>query len=306
MEDYDFEYVDPDAQEAEELRLPRVTWLNGKTAMKAAGGIAYTGGMTAKRESLKEGAEIPNWTVGSFEAGGKVIETLENTNPVITVVRYRRRWAKFDDNVCQDWYPITGQHQDGYKIQIEAAGFIKGFDLPVRFDLRGHASTALLDAMRDHAGKVVAVANRKAPQGKALPAYAFWLRLKAGAHEKVGKGKQSDATKPQLVAPKEITDDYVRQLYVGREMLLRSQELFRELDDWAREWNGQAVPNQAHGAEAGESYRVPEYAGPPRDELEGALQHAKRKAAAAGGDPCADAPVLDNRPSDEEDDSIPF
>ena len=67
MEDYAWEYTDETAQEAEELRLPRVTWYNGNSKMKTAGGIVYTGGMTARRESLGDGLEIPNWTIGSFE-----------------------------------------------------------------------------------------------------------------------------------------------------------------------------------------------------------------------------------------------
>lgn len=290
MEDYAFEYVDETAQEAEEMRLPHVTWLNGKTAMKAAGGIVYTGGMTARRESLKEGAEIPNWTIGGFEADGKTIETLETATPVITVIRYRRRWAKFDGRTCQHWYPITEQHQNGYKIQVEAAGFIKGFDLPVRFDFRGHASTALLDAMREHASKIVSVANQSAPQGKGLPSYAFWLRLKSGAHEKVGKSQQSDATKPQIVLPKEITQDYVRGLYVGKDALIRSQAFFHELDGWAREWSDKAANQQSH-AEDGEAYAMPEYAGESR-------QAAKAATSAAWGGEMS-------RPDDLDDDYEP-
>ena len=264
MEDYDFEYVDADAQEAEELRLPRVTWYNGNSKMKAAGGIVYTGGMTARRESLGDGLEIPHWTIGSFEVDGKTIETLENTYPVITVIRYRRRWAKFNGNTCEHWYPMTGEYRDGYKIQVEAAGFIKGFDSPVRFDLKGHASTALLDAMRDHATKTVTIANKNAPQGKALPAYAFWLRLRPGKHQMVGKGKQSEATLPELLTDKEITDAYVRGLYVGKEAMIRSQAFFHELDGWAREWSDKSPANHSSNTEDGDAYPMPEFAGESR------------------------------------------
>lgn len=306
MEDYAWEYVDENAREAEEMRLPRVTWYNGNSKMKAAGGIVYSGGMTARRESLGEAVEILNWTIGSFEAGGKTIETLENGAPAISIVRYRRRWAKFDDGICTDWYPITEQYREGYKIQIEAAGFIKGFADPVRFDLRGHASTALLDALRDHNGKIVAVANREAPKGKSLAPYAFWLRLRPGKHEKVGKGQQSDVTKPELIIPAQgITSDYVKTLYVGKELLLRQQEFFYELDAWAKEW-GTAQAKPATNGHDGGAYEVPEYAGPPRDEIEGAQQHMARKAAAgaassAGYDPYQDAPPLG-----PEEEDLPF
>lgn len=292
MEDYAWEYTDETAQEAEELRLPRVTWYNGNSKMKTAGGIVYTGGMTARRESLGDGLEIPNWTIGSFDVDGKTIETLENTYPVISVVRYRRRWAKFNGNTCEHWYPMTGEYRDGYKIQVEAAGFIKGFDSPVRFDLKGHASTALLDAMRDHAGKIVTVANKNAPQGKALPAYAFWLRLKPGKHQMVGKGKQSEATLPELLTDKEITEAYVRSLYVGKDAMIRSQSFFHELDGWAKEWSDKAAahPGERHH---GDAYDVPEYAGESKG--------AKRAA--------IDAAWGESSPSEfeyESDSSIPF
>lgn len=273
MEDYAWEYTDETAQEAEELRLPRVTWYNGNSKMKTAGGIVYTGGMTARRESLGDGLEIPNWTIGSFDVDGKTIETLENTYPVITVVRYRRRWAKFNGNTCEHWYPMTGEYRDGYKIQVEAAGFIKGFDSPARFDLKGHASTALLDAMRDHAGKIVTVANKNAPQGKALPAYAFWLRLKPGKHQMVGKGKQSEATLPELLTDKEITEAYVRSLYVGKDAMIRSQAFFHELDGWAKEWSDKAATqnSEQHHRDA---YDVPEYAGESKGAKQGAIDAA--------------------------------
>lgn len=296
MEDYDWESVDPDAQEAEELRLPRVTWYNGNSKMKAAGGIIYTGGMTARRESLGENVEIQHWAIGSFEAEGKTIETLENANPVILPIRYRRRWAKFDGNTCQHWFPITGQYEEGYKIQVEIAGFIKGHDAPVRFDLRGHASTAILDAMRDHAAKLVSIANKNAPQGKALPSYAFWLRLKPGKHEMVGKGKQSEATLPQLLLPSEVNADYVRNLYVGRDMLVLSQAFFHELDGWAKEWSDKGASSKA---EPGEAYEVPEYAGEQN--------HAKAATAAAWGD--KPSRPSNSAPSDSEpdyDDRVPF
>ncbi len=273
MENYDFEYVDADAQEAEELRLSRVTWYNGNSKMKAAGGIVYTGGMTARRESLGDGLEIPHWTIGSFDVDGKTIETLENTYPVITVVRHRRRWAKFNGNTCEHWYPITGEYRDGYKIQVEAAGFIKGFDSPVRFDLKGHASTALLDAMRDHATKIVTIANKNAPQGRPLPAYAFWLRLKPGKHQMVGKGKQSEATLPELLTDKEITEAYVRSLYVGKEAMIRSQAFFYELDGWAKEWSDKTA-SQSSERHHGDAYDVPEYAGEQKSTKQTAIDAA--------------------------------
>jgi len=301
MEDYAFEYVDETAQEAEELRLPRVTWYNGNTKMKAAGGIVYTGGMTCRRESLGDDVEIPHWTIGSFDADGKTIETLENTYPVIAVVRHRRRWAKFNGNTCEEWYPITDEYRDGFKIQVEAAGFIKGYDSPVRFDLKGHASSGLLDAMRDHSAKIVSFANKSAPQGKSLPSYAFWLRLKPGKHQMVGKGKQSEATLPELLIDKEIADAYVRSLYVGKEQMLRFQQFFHELDGWSREWSS-AGGNSSYSDSA---YEMPEFAGHPQNELEGAQRHqARTMAATAGGN---QPPSFSEVPPPSIDgDEIPF
>lgn len=303
MEDYKYEYdfddVDPSAQEAEELRYPRAAWYNGSPKAKAIGGLAYTGGMFVRREPLGESVEIPHWTIGGFEADGKTIETLENAHPVIAPVRYRRRWVRLEGRNVAEWYPINQQHRSGFKIEIDAVGFIKGYDSPILFNLRGYAATALLDAMRDHSAKIVSVANRKAPAGKSLPSYAFWLRLKSGAHEKVGKVQQSDATLPRLVLPSEITDDYVRGLYIGKDSLHKSQALFRSLDVWAREWSD-AANHEAHSDSA---YEVPEFAGAPRDEVEAAQRHLQARTAAASSQPPSFDEVL---PDGIEADEIPF
>lgn len=303
MEDYKYEYdfddVDPSAQEAEELRYPRAKWFNGSPKAKAIGGLVYTGGMFMRREPLGESVEIPNWTIGGFDADGKTIETLENAHPVIAPVRYRRRWVRLEGrDTVAEWYPINQPYRKDFKIEVEAVGFVKGYDSPILFNLRGHASTALLDAMRDHAAKIVSVANRKAPTGKALPSYAFWLRLKSGAHEKVGKVQQSDATLPRLILPSEITDDYVRGLYIGKDNLHKFQSLFHSLDGWAKEWSG-------NEAQTGDAYEVPDYAGAPRDEIEGAQQHIRARAAAASAQPSG---YDEAAPPDRgvEADEIPF
>lgn len=248
--DFDWNDVDPSARDKQETRYPRVWWVNGNSKYKQAGGIVYTGGMGVKMASLSDGeVTVPNWERGGFTAGNDEIVTLETRYPVIAVVRYRRRWVLYDNKKVVDWFPITQKHQPHFKTQIEAVGFIKGWDAPVCFDLSGYASSGLLDSIADHNTRIVSVANQSAPEGKTLPPYAFWLRLVPGKHQQVGGSQKSDATLPELFIPEGgITPDYIKKIYVGKELLIRQQQLFRELDEWAAEWHGAPVMNGQYPA----------------------------------------------------------
>lgn len=239
--DFDWNDVDANAQDAIQFSAPTIFWKHGKKAMEEIGGINFTGGFFFTFEQAGEDAEIPKWVKSSFvNDDGKKIEGLAAQGARVTVVRSRRRWFKDDGNrkVFRPW----NQYEDGFRGQMQSIGFVNGYDAPVCFALKGLLLTSFDEIIRYHNSKVVSLANQTAPSGQKLPAYALWMVVQSGKHSKAGQGnKQSEVTMPELWLPKQVNLDYARSLYVGREQLVRSQALYRELDDWAAQWNRVAV-----------------------------------------------------------------
>ena len=244
MSTYDFDAVDSTAVDEMALSFPSVQWVNGKKALRQVGGIAFTGGFFFPYEQAGQDAVIPKWERTTRTTGtGKDIEGLGAHLAGITVIRYRRRWTREEDGrmVWRPW----GAYEPGFRGHMQAVGFIKGHPSPVCFTWRGNAIQNVISVLREQASKVLAVANREAPEGKKLPLYAFWMGVKAGPHEMVGGGQQSEATLPQIALPKEVTPEHCRQQYVGREILIASQQLYHELASWVTAWDAgqQASPS---------------------------------------------------------------
>lgn len=243
MSNFDFDAADNTAQDAIQFSAPTIFWKHGKKAMEQLGGINFTGGFFFTFEQAGDSAEIPKWSKSSFvNDDGKTIEGLAAQGARIAIVRSRRRWFKDDGNrkIFRPW----NRYEDGFRGQMQSIGFVSGYTAPVCFSVKGLLLTHFDEIIRYHNSKVVSLANQTAPEGKKLPSYAFWMVVQAGKHSKAGQGnKQSEVTMPELWLPKTLSVDYAHEVYVGREQLLRSQALYRELDDWATQWNSLTTEN---------------------------------------------------------------
>lgn len=240
-QNFDWDAVDGTAQDAIQFSAPIVFWKHGKQAMQKVGGVEHTGGFFFTYDEAGDDAEIAKWQKASFTNDeGKEIEGLAAQGAQITIVRSRRRWFKEDGNrrIFRPW----NQYEDGYRGQMQSIGFINGYSVPVCFSVKGLLLTHFDEVIRYHNSKVVSIANQTAPEGKKLPAYALWMVVQAGKHSKAGQGnKQSEVTWPELWLPKTVDLEYARKMYVGSDQLIRSQALYRELDDWAQQWSRAAV-----------------------------------------------------------------
>jgi len=259
--------LDPSAQEAMEFSAPSVQWVNGKQSLKQVGGVPYTGGFLFPYEYLTEGATIPRWEPARRVVGdGKEIEGLGCAMAGISIVRYRRRWVS-DDNIVRSW----NNYEPGLNLRshMQAVGFIKGYPDPVCFTWKGMSMENVLTALQEHHRKIVSLVNKTIPADKPkLPTYAFWLGIKPGAHAMVGQGqKKSEVTPPTLFLPKAVTLDYCKGIYVGREVLLASQQLFHELDSWVKNWDRDGAPKSPeHNGHAATSAPMGEYQGEPSEQ----------------------------------------
>lgn len=246
-----------------------------------ADNINFKGGFFFSTEQVGEGTEIKGWPAASFKTNGKKIEGLASSKAMVSFVRSRRRWFKDDGEGGRKEFRPWNKYEKGFRAHIQLIGFIKGYPNPVCFPFKGLGVTNVDSILKEHYSKVVSVANREAPDPKkGLPAYAFWTVVEAGPHEYVGSNATSEATLPRIYLPKQVTSETVKALYVGRDLLKESQELYRLAEDWAHRWDSQAAAEVT-----------------PK-ELANALQ---ARAATVGGDPYEGGTF-----NEEESNDIPF
>ena len=249
--DFDFDAVDPNAVEQTVPAYPVAQWHNGQQALKALGGVQYTGGVVLPAKYLADGFTLQGWTREriTFRSGKE--ETALTTNKVsIAPIRSRFRWFVRQGSETA-YYPrhayAMGANMRGH-LQVLAA--VQGASEPVVITLKGKASQAFEALQKDFGTKVVQTANREAPKGKELPRYAFWMSIAPGPHAKAGgSGQESMVTLPALALPADISREYLRSLYVGRENLIRFQEWHQESVAWVDAWEKSGVE---HGEGAGE------------------------------------------------------
>jgi uncharacterized protein YukE len=251
--DFDYDVVDPNAAERSVPTYPVAQWHNGQRALKAAGGVQYTGGAVLPARYLPGRFRISSWAMERITfRSGKEERALTSDKVVMAPIRARFRWfARQGTETIH--YPrsayVMGAHMRGH-LQVLAA--IRGADEPIVATFKGKASQAFEALMKDFSAKVVQVVNRLAPKGKSLPRYAFWMSIAPGPHTKTGSaGQEAFVTLPTLALPADISRDFLQTIYVGRENLIRFQEWYREAEPWADAWEKTGVEH-ADSASEGE------------------------------------------------------
>lgn len=234
--EFDFDLVDSGAQDPVQFSAPIIWWKHGKSELEEAGGINHTGGFFFTYDQAGEGTQIEGWKESWFKGSdGSKVYGLATAKARLVIIRSRRRWFKEDGN--RTLYRAWNDYAEGFRGQMQAIGFVQGYDAPVCFSFKGNIISYVESCIRYHVSKVVSVANQSAPEGKKLPYYALWMPILSGKHFEAGKGNQThEVTMPELWTPKVIDRAYALQAYIGKDLLLRAQSLYRDLDDWVRQW----------------------------------------------------------------------
>jgi hypothetical protein len=236
--DFDYDVVDPNAAEEVVPVYPVAQWHNGQQALRALGGVQFTGGVILPKKYLPDGFTLPCWTTERITfRSGKEETAFTSHNVTIAPIRTRFRWfVRQGTETC--YYPrqafVMGANMRGH-LQVLAA--VQGADEPIVITFKGKASQSFEMLLKDFSGKVLSAANQHAPKGKALPRYAFWMPLAPGPHSKAGSsGQESIVTPPTLGLPADISEEYVQSMYVGRENLIRFQEWHQQAAPWTDAW----------------------------------------------------------------------
>ncbi len=241
--DFDYDVVDPNAAEQTVPVYPVAQWHNGQQALKALGGVQFTGGVILPTKYLSDGFALPGWATERITfRSGKEEKALTAHKVVLAPIRTRFRWFVREGGETA-YYPrhayVMGANMRGH-LQVLAA--VQGAPEPIVITFKGKASQAFESLQKDFGAKVVSAANRQAPKGKSLPRYAFWMTVASGPHAKAGSsGQESVVTLPALGLPADISLEYVRSLYVGRENLIRFQEWHQEAAAWVDAWEKSGV-----------------------------------------------------------------
>ncbi len=247
----DLDIVDQTTVEAAGPAYPVAQWLHGDPKLAAAGGVAHTGGIILPAKYLDEGiAPAPGWarTTVAFSSG-KSEDVLASQKPRLAVIRTRFRWFVVYNGVTT-FYPRSGYvAESGMRGHVQALCGLHGFDFPVVVTFKGKASQEFERLLREFSQKVQEAAHRLSREKGAaarvtgttpnrFPRFAFYMRLAAGPHVKVGqKGQESIITPPVLDLPSTISEEYLSKVYVGRERLMDFQQMFHEAADWAAAWD---------------------------------------------------------------------
>jgi hypothetical protein len=249
--DFDLDAVDPNAAEQAVPSYPVAQWHNGQQALKALGGVQYTGGVVLPTKYLADGFALPGWAALRMTfRSGKEEAALTARTAVLAPIRTRFRWFARQGSETA-YYPrnayAMGANMRGH-LQVLAA--VKGADEPIVITFKGKASQAFETLSKDFGAKVVQAANRQAPKGKALPRYAFWMTVSPGPHVKAGSsGQEAVVTLPGLDLPADITKEFVRSLYVGRDNLIRFQEWYQQAGPWTEAWEKMGVEHAEPASE---------------------------------------------------------
>lgn len=241
-QDFDFDVVDPKAAEQTVPVYPVAQWLNGQQALKAVGGVQYAGGVVLPAKYLS-GKAMPGWDSEriTFRSGKEEPAfTLQKT--VLAPIRSRFRWFARQGSETV-YYPrnafVMGANMRGH-LQVLAA--VQGADEPLVITFKGKASQSFEALLKEFGVKVVQQANRHAPKEKPLPRYAFWMTVAPAAHAKAGgTGHEAVVTLPLLPLPGDISPEYLRSIYVGRDNLIRFQQWYREAEPWVDAWERSGV-----------------------------------------------------------------
>ncbi len=251
---FDWELVNPDAQEPTKESFPYLQWHHGKSDLEELGeeDVRFRGGwlfnLTQKANRFGDDFTLPGFKSLSVKLGRDKQPCLGAPSARFAILRRRFCWMQKDDRGREIFFSaIQNKHRPGFigKVQFLAipAGIEAADSAEHLFILTAKATAGmcLQEAVRDHRDLILPVANKTAPAGRKLPPYALYTHIGAANHVMKGEGNdQSEVTQPTLYKPAQITREYALDLYVGGARLTAFQELFLSHEEWAHAWDTDA------------------------------------------------------------------
>ena len=258
--------VDQDTVEQVGPEYPFIQWVNGKRALKKAGGVTYTGGWF-----MPEGQAI-NEAMTGWEQGELIHDNGESTvgwfkrDVTLATIRMRRCWMAGDARYPWDQYD-NAVAAGTPKGRLQVLVLVKDWQTPVMLTLTGTISQAFVGSRRMEGvltrfnRLIVREANGiNAKRGVAakFPYRAFWLsvgpqRDAAGepVFTEVGKTQKSTVTLPTALGLKDKPEaGDLAARFVGVDLLRTLNQMYADAEEWAKSWDmAQVQPAEEAPAE---------------------------------------------------------
>lgn len=254
--------IPEDTIERSEAQFPIVQWHRGDPKMKKLGGMDYQGGWfvpenMAPADLTAYGWERTTWTHGEENE----TEGFYAREITVSVIRERKRWEVYDGprRLNYAWRDYDKAQKVGrpsgrthYLVLIQG---LEEFG-PFVLTLKGMAgmyfsgSRHVKGVLPQFDSVVIKAANdavKRAGQRGVMPRRAFWLTVGAARDGKtnapifveVGSGSDtSQIVPPQALGlPEKAEQVKLDEFFVGRDLLNRTTEIYREVEEWATAWD---------------------------------------------------------------------
>lgn len=251
---------------------PYIQWVNGKPNLKAAGGVPYTGGFFMPESQVNE--EPAGWEFGELiHDSGDVTLGYFKRDISVVIIRMRRRWLVYDaDGAGFPWNDYKSAQTLGRPTgHLQALCLLKDLESMGPFVLTmkgticraftgGRNAEGVLSRFNRLVIREANSLNAKRGVSEKFPYRAFWLDVgpKRDANgepvfDEVGQRPNSSrVTFPVALglSDKPEPGDLAKR-FVGKDLLLRLNELYTEAEDWATAWDQRSEPTAAEPADNG-------------------------------------------------------
>lgn len=252
--------IPQDSVETQAVQYPWIQWVNGKPALKKAGGVSYTGGWFISLDNAGE-TPLAGWERGELvHANGESTPGWFARDIRMAIIHIRKRWVVGSNGQSQQfpWTEFDAAKAAGRPSgNCQCLAMVVGLEHlgPVIVTTKGSTSQTFLGSGRG-AGvlgmfwqRVIGTANaanRARGVKSSFPLRAFWLSVGPQRDAQgqplfatVGQATSStQVTLPTLIGvPDKPSVDDVGKLFVGKEMLLQLNDLWIEAQEWAHAWD---------------------------------------------------------------------
>ncbi len=256
--------VDQETVEVDAVGYPWIQWVHGDPQLKKLEGVPWTGGwfMPADASGLDEDAELEGWKRDTLtHNSGDETQGWFTRDLTVAIIRSRRGWhvRKGNQTMIFPWdqYDQAKAMDGDMTGRTQFLAVVKGLAEPRPVVLTVHGSVGRAMAPSRQGDSVLNQFRRYvlAPANKLLsksgkkgqwPYRAFWLTVGpdrdgegAPIYTTVGEGSAtSKVTLPVALGIKDkMAPQEIGALYIGKELLAETGEMWKEAEEWANAWS---------------------------------------------------------------------
>lgn len=272
--------IDQSTVEQDEGQYPYIQWINGKADYKPLGAnnVLYTGGWFIPADQFNV-EELEGWTRGTWTHGTEEDEGFFKRDIEIAIIRVRQGWL-VEMGKQKQMLPFNQTQQAKSYGRLNGRAHIlclvKGLeDLgPFYLTVHGVIAGAIMNRRKgviSAFGKMVIAPANAMNKRRGLTAKwawrGFWLPIgpkrdqkNVPIFEEAGKGENTSlVTYPcALGLVEKPSDAEIRARYVGRAVLARLEEMYKQAETWATAWDEAAPAGEAAQAGAPSGYAYAE------------------------------------------------